>query len=1155
MKKKLLVTLTMAFATFCSWSQTATVSLSTTKQSIRGFGGMNLPEWGVDLTAAQRETAFGNGQNQLGLSILRIFVSDKSSDWTRAVATAKAAQEKGVMVFASPWNPPSTLTEAFTKSGDADAKRLKYDSYGAYAQHLIDYVTYMKAQGVKLEAISIQNEPDYGYDWTWWTATEMYNFVKNNVPTIRTAHPDVKIIAAESFGYNKSMTDPILNDNAVAPNIDVLGVHTYGVSNPTAYPLLKSKTGKEFWMTEVYTPNSDKNSADRWPEALEVGHHIHKCLVDAEMNAYVWWYIRREYSPMKEDGTISKRGACMAQFSKFVRPGYVRVDVPQNPTTDVYVSAYKKGDSVTVVTINKSTSAKIVTISVPGCKALSWQRYLTTATMNVEKGTDLYTKTSFAAVLPAQSMVTYVSVNTPSLKSMTPENQSFDLTAAMDSFQFVYTAPVNCSLVKATMSNGTQTFDLAVQQTGFADTLLFKIPANTTLSNGDYTITVSGVETETGVKASANTTLQVTYGLSQAGSIETVLAAQDSWKAQQSTVGEGVPLGWKRVQGSTNIDVDGNGAAGTGASRMKYFAAGGDMEAGFYFSARSEDLCRLTYGEYDGYKVHLKPGDYRITFCSAYWDAASQTAATTFDFYVKDGTTTVFSKSSLPSSLNLNSTAGIVVSGAQKHDITFSIATEKDYILQWEIAKGWNAVVLGNIRLETASTFAMQIKDKLTKAITNAKNYYNQTDTDRYRGTVREALLSTANSYLSFASTAPSAYYQAIATIDAATAALQSHIGKVDTYIAAANDAKTKSVRYNTVDNAAALPELNNYIQTASTYGNLTNYDNETELAAAVTALTTSATRLQSQIDILKARINKSLTVAKSLKVPVPASALTDAEATIIDDDQIANSLNAKLRQYVESNIAAGTLIFKADTTGTVANSVDSLDLTGYIKNPNFYTRSKTATFTNGAFPGWNNTTFTGQSDAVMQPLATDANPLVDSWVSFLNVQVDYFEQTLTNLPAGTYDIGFRTRRASGTVTQQDLLNYVHMYASDGTQTYKQPLTVVADRALPATPNTWIRNVKVASGGNLTLGIKFIPISGYSPTVFFGDPVLFMVSKNKDAVYTGTADPVLLDNTVKEVQYYTLTGVRLSKPAKGLNVVRTIYQSGRVTVQKWMNNF
>jgi len=68
-------------------------------------------------------------------------------------------------------------------------------------------------------------------------------------------------------------------------------------------------------MTEVYVPNSDSNSADRWPEALEVAHNMHNALVEGNFQAYVWWYIRRSYGPMKEDGTISKRGYMMAHYS------------------------------------------------------------------------------------------------------------------------------------------------------------------------------------------------------------------------------------------------------------------------------------------------------------------------------------------------------------------------------------------------------------------------------------------------------------------------------------------------------------------------------------------------------------------------------------------------------------------------------------------------------------------------------------------------------------------------------------------------------------------------------------------------------------------------------------------------------------------------
>ncbi|BBP89821.1 hypothetical protein BsIDN1_34390 [Bacillus safensis] len=106
-------------------------------------------------------------------------------------------------------------------------------------------------------------------------------------------------------------------------------------------------------MTEVYYPNSDNNSADRWPEALGVSEHIHHSMVEGDFQAYVWWYIRRSYGPMKEDGLISKRGYNMAHFSKFVRPGYVRIDATKSPEPNVFVSAYKGNNQVVIVAINK----------------------------------------------------------------------------------------------------------------------------------------------------------------------------------------------------------------------------------------------------------------------------------------------------------------------------------------------------------------------------------------------------------------------------------------------------------------------------------------------------------------------------------------------------------------------------------------------------------------------------------------------------------------------------------------------------------------------------------------------------------------------------------------------------------------------------------
>jgi glucuronoarabinoxylan endo-1,4-beta-xylanase len=516
------------------------VNLSAEKQVIRGFGGINHPAWIGDLTPAQRETAFGNGDNQLGFSVLRIFIDPDKNNWYKELETAKKAIERGAIVFASPWNPPNEMLETFTRgtsSGDgttyeaetgttltsslverinsgyrgsgyvnfqaaSDAaiqwgsigigstgtknvriryalqegtsnldvyvngtkvitnvpfeatgslsswgeksvqvpmksgnntlklvttgtdgpnidninltayvenstdKRLKHDMYDEYAQYLNEFDTYMKSNGVELYAISVQNEPDYAHDWTWWSPEEMLRFMKENAGAIHN-----RVIAPESFSYVKQMSDPILNDPEALANLDILGAHTYGTNyKDFPYPLFEQKgAGKELWMTEVYYPNSENNSADRWPEALGVAEHMYNAMVEGNFQTYVWWYIRRQYGPMKEDGTISKRGYMMAHYSKFIRPGYVRVEATKNPDPQIFTSAYKGDNKAVIVAVNKGNTAvsqRFVLQNENATNAASW---VTDNTRNLIAGAPInVTNGSFTAELPAQSVTTFV---------------------------------------------------------------------------------------------------------------------------------------------------------------------------------------------------------------------------------------------------------------------------------------------------------------------------------------------------------------------------------------------------------------------------------------------------------------------------------------------------------------------------------------------------------------------------------------------------------------------------------------------------------------------------------------------------------------------------------------------------------------------------
>src|SRR4030042_2519558 len=88
---------------------TATINLNTTRQTIRGYGGMNFPRWSGTLTDAQVDKAFGNGSGQIGLTIMRIDVPPSSGDWSAEVSAAARAVSHGAIIFATPWSPPASM--------------------------------------------------------------------------------------------------------------------------------------------------------------------------------------------------------------------------------------------------------------------------------------------------------------------------------------------------------------------------------------------------------------------------------------------------------------------------------------------------------------------------------------------------------------------------------------------------------------------------------------------------------------------------------------------------------------------------------------------------------------------------------------------------------------------------------------------------------------------------------------------------------------------------------------------------------------------------------------------------------------------------------------------------------------------------------------
>ena len=376
------------------------VDLSVAFQRIRGFGGINVPGWIADLTPEQVDTAFGNGPGQIGMSLLRVRVPYDPEQFALEVPTAARAVELGATVIASPWTPPAALKS----NGDIVGGSLLVDSYAAYADHLLSFRDFMQESGVPLYAISVQNEPDINvtYESCSWTAPEIAAWLAQEGPRFG----DTKLIASESYNFNPLMTDPILQDPAAEPEVDIIGGHLYG-RRPADYPLARS-LGKELWMTEHYTDSN--NPANLWPNALAVGKEIHDAM-SANFSAYIWWYIRRAYGPITEDGLVSKRGYLLSQYAKFVRPGDVRVAASAPTAPDVYVTAYKgDGGRVAVVAVNMSTDPRDVTLDLSNGCVDRLTRFSTSATEDVgDDGVVELSNGRAPVTLAGQSVTTFVS--------------------------------------------------------------------------------------------------------------------------------------------------------------------------------------------------------------------------------------------------------------------------------------------------------------------------------------------------------------------------------------------------------------------------------------------------------------------------------------------------------------------------------------------------------------------------------------------------------------------------------------------------------------------------------------------------------------------------------------------------------------------------
>ncbi|MDR6562215.1 MULTISPECIES: hypothetical protein [unclassified Arcicella] len=391
------------------------INPQTTYQTITGFGAANRM-WGTQsLKPTEATKAFGVDENQLGLSIFRVRLSSNKNEWPIIVEAVKEAKKYGAKVLACPWSPPAAL-----KSNKSDiGGHLLPENYKAFKDYINEFIVFMTQNGAPVDVVSIQNEPDWkaSYESCDWTADDMINFLKAPGEII-----GAKLAAPESLNFNQNMTNALLSNEEASQKFDIVAGHIYG-GGLAKFPLAEQKK-KEIWMTEFLLNLDTGNTGAakwntysetaKWAESIKMLVSVHDAMTN-NWNAYIWWYLQRYYSFIGdgEEGTINgevlKRGYGFSHYSKFVRPGFVRIGTDFSTNTYLKITAYKKGTQTVVVILNpESNSVKNVQLN--GLAATTAIAYTTTEKENLTKQ-NLTVTSSIVELNVAPSSITTVVIN------------------------------------------------------------------------------------------------------------------------------------------------------------------------------------------------------------------------------------------------------------------------------------------------------------------------------------------------------------------------------------------------------------------------------------------------------------------------------------------------------------------------------------------------------------------------------------------------------------------------------------------------------------------------------------------------------------------------------------------------------------------------
>ena len=249
------------------------------------------------------------------------------------------ALNRHMKILGSPWSAPAWMkTNDKVKGGN-----LKPEYYEAYAQYLLKYVKGMKAEGIPIAAITVENEPLNPKNTPSMVvfAEEEDKFIAEHLgPAFEKAGIKIEI---QVYDHNPDVVSyplSILADPAASKYVAGTAFHLYGGDSSALTRVHEAYPNKNLYLTE----QSVGGRPDR--STIDIVEPIGRVLIGATRNwarnVLLWNLAADSHAgPHTNDGgctgcfgaiTLEGDNAsfnvafyAMAHFSKFVPPGSVRI--------------------------------------------------------------------------------------------------------------------------------------------------------------------------------------------------------------------------------------------------------------------------------------------------------------------------------------------------------------------------------------------------------------------------------------------------------------------------------------------------------------------------------------------------------------------------------------------------------------------------------------------------------------------------------------------------------------------------------------------------------------------------------------------------------------------------------------------------------------